>query len=47
MLCDALTADYAAEAFDIIYSRDTILHIKDKELLFNNFLVGMQQSLAF
>ena len=39
MVADITTADYAPESFDVIYSRDTILHIADKESLFKNFLV--------
>lgn len=38
LLADVTTAEYTAESFDVIYSRDTILHIKDKESLFRNFL---------
>ncbi|PFX23067.1 phosphoethanolamine N-methyltransferase 1-like [Stylophora pistillata] len=37
-VADITTADYAPESFDVIYSRDTILHIADKEALFKNFL---------
>ena len=39
MVADITTTDYAPESFDVIYSRDTILHIADKESLFKNFLV--------
>ena len=35
---DATTIEYPAESFDVIYSRDTILHIKDKLSLYKNFL---------
>ena len=37
---DITTADYKPESFDVIYSRDTILHIEDKETLFANFFVS-------
>lgn len=33
-LMDALTAEFEPETFDVIYSRDTILHIEKKEELF-------------
>ena len=39
VVADITTADYAPESFDVIYSRDTILHIADKESLFKEFLV--------
>lgn len=35
---DATQIEYPNETFDVIYSRDTILHIEDKETLFANFL---------
>ena len=35
---DATTIEYPAESFDVIYSRDTILHIKDKLSLYKKFL---------
>nr|CAG4646524.1 EOG090X0C0Q [Macrothrix elegans] len=34
---DITKADYPDESFDVIYSRDTLLHIGDKETLFANF----------
>lgn len=37
-IVDITTANYKPESFDVIYSRDTILHIADKETLFTNFL---------
>ena len=40
-VCDATKCKYAAEAFDVIYSRDTILHISDKRGLFAKFLVSI------
>ena len=36
---DATKRDFLPESFDVIYSRDTILHIRDKEALFKNFYV--------
>ena len=30
--------DYPENFYDVVYSRDTILHIKEKEQLFRNFL---------
>lgn len=36
--CDITKADFETESFDVIYSRDTILHIGEKEKLFTNFL---------
>ncbi|XP_055356151.1 uncharacterized protein LOC129601378 [Paramacrobiotus metropolitanus] len=33
-IADILTREYAAESFDLIYSRDVILHIADKRRLF-------------
>merc|ERR1712137_738323 len=35
---DATTVEYPENSFDVIYSRDTILHIEDKKALFANFL---------
>jgi len=40
-VCDATKCKYGAETFDVIYSRDTILHIADKRDLFAKFLVSM------
>lgn len=37
VVADITTADYKPESFDVIYSRDTILHIEDKKTLFANF----------
>ncbi|CAK4219023.1 unnamed protein product [Aphanomyces euteiches] len=36
-VCDATTKEYPAESFDVVYSRDTILHIQDKKALFEKF----------
>lgn len=37
-ITDITKATYPEESFDVIYSRDTLLHIGDKEILFANFL---------
>ena len=37
-IADCTLARYPAEAFDVIYSRDTILHIQDKPALFKQFM---------
>jgi len=36
-IADATKRDYKAESFDVVYSRDTILHIPDKLALFKRF----------
>ncbi|XP_005096334.1 phosphoethanolamine N-methyltransferase 3 isoform X2 [Aplysia californica] len=36
-IADATKRDYPAQSFDVIYSRDTILHIPDKLALFKKF----------
>ncbi|XP_013401977.1 phosphoethanolamine N-methyltransferase-like, partial [Lingula anatina] len=36
-VADATKRDYPAESFDVVYSRDTILHIDDKLALFKKF----------
>lgn len=36
-VCDITTTNYPEDSFDVIYSRDTILHIADKKSLFANF----------
>ncbi|NP_001414863.1 phosphoethanolamine N-methyltransferase 1 isoform 2 [Triticum aestivum] len=36
-VADCTTKEYAENTFDVIYSRDTILHIQDKPALFRNF----------
>lgn len=41
-ICDATTKTYAPESFDVIYSRDAILHIEDKEALFSKFLTWLK-----
>jgi len=37
-ISDITKQNYPAESFDVIYSRDTILHIENKEILFSNFM---------
>ncbi|GFO25066.1 phosphoethanolamine N-methyltransferase-like, partial [Plakobranchus ocellatus] len=37
-IADATKREYPDESFDVVYSRDTILHIKDKLALFRKFL---------
>ena len=39
-VADATKRKYASEEFDVVYSRDTILHIEDKKSLFANFFVS-------
>jgi phosphoethanolamine N-methyltransferase len=36
-ICDATTKQFPPQSFDVIYSRDTILHIENKETLFAQF----------
>jgi phosphoethanolamine N-methyltransferase len=36
-ICDATKKEFEKETFDVIYSRDTILHIYDKVALFKRF----------
>lgn len=36
-IADCTLARYGKESFDVIYSRDTILHIQDKPMLFKRF----------
>ena len=38
-VADATKREFGNACFDVIYSRDTILHIKDKAALFASFLV--------
>ncbi|KAL8604014.1 hypothetical protein ACOMHN_039058 [Nucella lapillus] len=40
-ITDATKRNFAPESFDVIYSRDTILHIEDKLSLFKNFFVSV------
>ncbi|KDO18852.1 hypothetical protein SPRG_15851 [Saprolegnia parasitica CBS 223.65] len=41
-ICDATTKEYAPASFDVIYSRDTILHIADKTSLFAKFYTWLK-----
>ena len=38
-IADATKREYPDESFDVVYSRDTILHIADKLALFGKFYV--------
>ena len=40
-VADVTKREFAAESFDVIFSRDTILHIEDKHKLFSSFYVSM------
>jgi len=45
---DATKREFPAERFDAVYSRETILHIKDKKALFQKILVSLaNKHLAF
>ena len=35
-ICDATMVEFPASSFDVIYTRDTLLHIVDKPRLFRN-----------
>jgi SAM-dependent methyltransferase len=39
---DVTTADYAPASFDVIYSRDCLLHIADKAALFVKFFTWLK-----
>ena len=41
---DATKRELPAATYDIVYSRDTILHIEDKKALFTRFLVRTKHS---
>jgi len=41
-VCDATKRHYAPGSFDVVYSRDTILHIADKRQLFTSFLTWLK-----
>jgi len=38
---DVTKREFPAESFDVIFSRDTILHIEDKLALFTSFHVSL------
>lgn len=40
-IADATKREYPPELFDVVYSRDTILHIEDKLSLFKKFFVSL------
>lgn len=44
-VADITKREYPLESFDVVYSRDTILHIADKLTLFKRFLVRISSSL--
>jgi len=39
-VADVTKREFPAESFDVIFSRDTILHIEDKHKLFSSFYVS-------
>lgn len=39
-MSDVTKHDFEPNSFDVIYSRDTILHIVDKDALFSKFFVS-------
>ncbi|XP_072013647.1 uncharacterized protein [Amphiura filiformis] len=41
-MADVTKRNYPPETFDVVYSRDTILHIKDKPVLFKKFLTWLK-----
>mmetsp|Transcript_16650 Transcript_16650/g.46510 ORF Transcript_16650/g.46510 Transcript_16650/m.46510 type:complete len:393 (+) Transcript_16650:797-1975(+) len=41
-ISDCTTRDFDEESFDVVYSRDTILHIQDKPALFKRLLAFMK-----
>ncbi|XP_038078651.1 phosphomethylethanolamine N-methyltransferase-like [Patiria miniata] len=41
-IADVTKRDYAPESFDVVYSRDTLLHIDDKGALFHKFLTWLK-----
>ena len=45
-ITDITKQDYDDESFDVIYSRDTLLHIGDKDTLFANFYVSFASFLS-
>lgn len=44
-MSDITKQHFEPRSFDVIYSRDTILHIGDKEELFTNFFVSLTRQL--
>jgi len=43
-MSDITKHDFPPNSFDVIYSRDTILHIGDKNALFKKFFVRLYNS---
>jgi len=41
-VADVTKREFPAESFDVIFSRDTILHIEDKQKLFSSFYVSTE-----
>ncbi|XP_022097659.1 phosphoethanolamine N-methyltransferase-like [Acanthaster planci] len=41
-IADVTKRDYEAKSFDVVYSRDTLLHISDKASLFHKFLTWLK-----
>ena len=37
-ICDATLVEFPENYFDVVYSRDTILHIQDKLTLFQKYV---------
>ncbi|XP_033117626.1 phosphoethanolamine N-methyltransferase-like isoform X1 [Anneissia japonica] len=37
-ICDVTTVEFGSESFDVVYSRDTLLHIADKPAVFKKFM---------
>ena len=46
-VADATKRSFGEGSFDVVYSRDTILHISDKKSLFSSFLVRMLLFIIF
>jgi len=44
-VADITKRDFPRESFDVIFSRDTILHIKDKHALLSSFYVSVVSTL--
>jgi phosphoethanolamine N-methyltransferase len=41
-ICDVTTREFSPETFDVVYTRDTLLHIADKPALFKKFLMWLK-----
>ena len=39
-ICNVLTKDFVPQSYDVIYSRDAIMHIVDKQRLFQTLFVS-------